>query len=451
MTPRATPISPAFHSFLASAEPDATRDAIIVYAGTAEPVPQVRGRLLTLKHRLDDIKQRAASQQSMAEGLLSSFSPGGAAQRPRGKQLEAERAGENLPVLYAEVTRKTLPKLASQPNVVAILPNQRVRLIGPREVRRETLEKGETKDKVTWGLKRLGIPEMWKESRGAGINVAVLDTGVYGDHEALVGKVKDFILFDPVGRRIATRGTTFDAAQHGTHVCGTIAGGQTKDGVAIGVAPEAKLLVAGVLLGDATLLSLVKAIDWAIEKGAHVISMSLGFEYYEPLFPEVFRRVLDYGVLPVVAIGNEYHGNTSSPGSAHNALSVGAAERVAGGRTRVEVAGFSSGASLSFPGEAVPLVTKPDVVAPGVQVYSCIPPERTDDGKHLYAYMDGSSMATPHVAGAAALIMAARPEAPVTTIMQALRETAEHPSGVNRPDNRWGYGLIRPAAALAKL
>jgi serine protease AprX len=91
-------------------------------------------------------------------------------------------------------------------------------------------------------------------------------------------------------------------------------------------------------------------------------------------------------------------------------------------------------------------------VAPGVQVFSCIPPEKRPDGIYEYTYMDGTSMATPHVAGVAALLMAAKPEAPVTAIMDVLKETARHPLGTERrPDNRWGYGLIRPVEALEAL
>ena len=120
---------------------------------------------------------------------------------------------------------------------------------------------------------------------------------------------------------------------------------------------------------------------------------------------------------------------------------------------KVEVPFFSSGASLVFPDEeAHRLVVKPDVVAPGAQIFSCIPPEKRPDGTHEYGYMDGTSMAAPHVAGVAALLMSAKPEAPVTDIIQVLKETADHPKGkAYRPDNRWGYGLIQPVKALKAL
>lgn len=241
-----------------------------------------------------------------------------------------------------EVTRNTVQALAEQPDVVAVMPNQRVSLIRPKKVDYAALGHHERKDGVTWGLKQLEIPEVWQRTRGAGINVAVLDTGVHGDHPALAGRVRGFVVVDPLGRRIEAS-PSFDGDEHGTHVCGTTAGGKTPDGVAIGVAPEANLLVAGVLVGRGTLAALIEGLAWAIEKGADVINMSLGFAYYEPLFAQLLDLVLESGALPVVAIGNESHGNTSSPGSAHNALYVGAMERQTGGK--LVVAPFSSGAA----------------------------------------------------------------------------------------------------------
>ncbi|NJN82314.1 MAG: S8 family serine peptidase, partial [Caldilineaceae bacterium] len=300
-----------------------------------------------------------------------------------------------LPVATVEVNQRSLLQLAEQPRVVAIMPNQPIFLIEPTQVTNDDLGKQESKKGMTWGLEQLEIPKVWERTQGAGVRVAVLDTGVFSQHEALAGRVTDYTLIDPLGRRIATT-PHFDGGNHGTHVCGTIAGGKTAAGVSIGVAPAAELLVASVLVGSSTLRTLLEGIDWAVENGANIINMSLGFSYYEPLFAQVFDiLMLQYDVLPVVAIGNENHGNSSSPGNAYNSLAAGAVERKPYRKT--EVTFFSSGASLTYPGPGAPdLVVKPDVVAPGAQVYSCVPPTSATSQTSSYAYMAGTSMATPH-------------------------------------------------------
>lgn len=444
-------ISPAFEPFLSDSGPHDKTEAIVIYRAAAPPERRARGRLRVLRQRLEQVKAQAAAQKTAGVELLKAYQDA-AAKGTRGDELATASIGRNaLPVAAVQVTRKTLRALAEQPQVVGILPNQRIHLIEPKQVDYEELAKQETNDGLTWGLKLLDIPTLWDTTKGKDINVAVLDTGVHADHPALADRVKDFLVIDPLGRRIAAQ-PAFDSGQHGTHVCGTIAGGKTDGQVSIGVAPEANLLVAGVLMGNATIRTLLEGLDWAIEKGADIVSMSLGFSYYEPLFAHVFQLLLDqYGILPVVSIGNSNHGNSSSPGNAHSALSVGAVEKMPAGKAKV--AFFSSGASLVFPRDATnSLVHKPDMVAPGVQVFSSVPPEQRPDGVFQYAYMDGTSMATPHVAGVAALLMAAKPDAPTTDIIQVLRETAEHPDGSERrPDNRWGWGLIRPVEALKAL
>jgi subtilisin family serine protease len=446
-----TKISPAFAPFLADSGPYDIRDAIVIFRTPKPEEPPPHGRLRSMRMKLKEVVARAKAQLEIQQETLTNYQRAGSRSLPHKRQLHVSTIGSNaLPVASVEITPMTLPLLAEQPNVVAILPNQKISLIQPKEVDYTALLRQEERDGVTWGLKQLRIPELWEMTRGEGINVAVLDTGVYADHPALSGRVADFIMIDPLGRRIKTE-PAFDCGTHGTHVCGTIAGGKTDKGISIGVAPEARLFVAAVLIGDATLRTLMEGISWAVEKGVDIINMSLGFSYYEPLFDEVFKILLDqFGILPVVAIGNENHGNSCSPGNAGNAFSVGALEKLKGGR--YDVAFFSSGASLVFPGIGAGVVTKPDVVAPGVQVLSCIPPEKRPDGVFEYSYMNGTSMATPHVAGVAALLMAAKPEAPVGEIIRALKETAKHPDGASlRPDNRWGHGLIRPAKALRML
>jgi serine protease AprX len=441
-------ISPAFEPFLAGSGPNDKCDAIVIYRTPADDNPPQMSELREIDRRLKYVHERAAAQRAVEQEVFENYQRAGA-RRTRGRRdLSYTPIGDStLPVATVEVTRSTLPSLAREPDVLAIMPNQKIRLIDPRRINFAELSKQEYRNGMTWGLQQLDIPRLWERTQGQGVNVAVLDTGVYSEHPALDERVKDFVVIDPLGRRISAR-PAFDGSIHGTHVCGTIAGGQTEEGVAIGIAPRVNLLVAGVLLGDATLATLVEGIAWAVETGADIINMSLGFTYYEPHFTQIFELLIQaYGILPVVAIGNENHGNSSSPGNAYNAFAVGAVESTGAGK--VDVAFFSSGASLVFPGREPGVVTKPDVVAPGAQIYSCVPPDKQPDRTYIYAYLDGSSMAAPHVTGVAALLMAAAPDAPVTEVMEALKVTAKHPSGsAKRPDNRWGYGLIQPVEAL---
>jgi serine protease AprX len=444
-------LSPSFGPFLAEAEPTDTLEVIVLFRPPALS-SNLRGPLRELKERLAEIKKKAKGAHPLVSGLEASYLRAAAHRQPEAKSLGLTVrpvAGAKLPVAVATVTRDTLPALAEQPDVAAVLPNQPIHVIRPNRVEYGRLAAAELKAEATWGLRELKVPDFWEKIkvRGKGVRVAVLDTGVHADHPALAGRlVKDgFAVFDGCGRTVKAD-PPFDGDDHGTHVCGTIVGGADNNGVAIGVAPEAELLAGAVLLGRGSLVTLVAGIVWAVEQGANVINLSLGLSSYEPYFEDVLRLVLQYDVVPVVAVGNRRHGNLDSPGASPNALGVGALERFKGGRT--EVAGFSGGASLVLPDGANSItVTKPDVVAPGAQVWSCVPPGPGAGGPHSYAFMDGTSMATPHVSGVVALLMAACPNAPASAIIEALRETAYHPETARRPDNRWGHGLIQLRAA----
>jgi len=337
-------ISPTFELFLSQAAPEERRDAIVIFR-PSNTLPPVRGRLRTLKAKLEALK---AAQLPVQAKLMSEYVREGSKHLTGNAKLSTAPIGQStLPVLMAEVTRESLPELASKPNVVAVLPNMQIRLIRPKAVEYAELNSRELKGKMTWGLQELEVAKMWESTKGADINVAVLDTGVYAEHRTLSGRIRKFVVIDPLGRRISTD-TAFDADQHGTHVCGTIAGGRTADGVAIGVAPQANLLVAGVLVGNSTLRTLVEGISWAVESGADVISMSLGFPYYEPLFAELFKILSEqFGIGVVAAIGNENYGNSSSPGNAANALSVGATELVGHGKKWMSLS-LAAAQALSF-------------------------------------------------------------------------------------------------------
>jgi subtilisin family serine protease len=241
-------ISPAFGAFLAEAGPKERREGIVVYRAprTREAPP---GSVLEFRRRQALVRARASGQKKVEAELYEGV-------RKLGKSIGGEAVtfagtgGGAMPVARVEVTPKMLPELARRPDVVAIMPNQRVRLITPKEVDYRRLDAKQRKDGVTWGLKQLGIPEVWAKSKGKGVRVAVLDTGVHGAHPALEGRVRGFAVIDSSGRRVEAK-LPFDCGTHGTHVCGTIAGGKLGGKVSIGVAPEAELLAGAVLMGDA--------------------------------------------------------------------------------------------------------------------------------------------------------------------------------------------------------
>ena len=444
-------ISSSFDAFFEDNDPEAKHEAIVIYhppkTRQIESLSR-RGRLRELKNRLDFIKQFANEQRATQQTLAANY------------QAEVSTAfsvvaigNHTLPALAVEIEKKTLPVLAEQAEVAAIIPNQRIHLIQPTNATRKNLRPFEKQMGMTWGLKALEIPKLWElaKTKGQGVRVAVLDTGCDAAHPALGNRVEDFTLIDPIGQRIAAA-PYFDGGNHGTHVCGAIAGDATEDGVKIGVAPECTLIAGAILVGSTTLHTYIEGISWALDHGADIINMSFGTTYYEPLFEPLIQWIRDLDVLPVVAIGNEQLGNSRTPGSSRAALSVGAIGKP--WQKPIEVANFSSGVSFSFPGSETQYVTKPDIVAPGVDVYSCVPRRKDQDGdlRPAYMYMDGTSMATPHVSGVASILMAAKPTASIENIIEALKDTADHPNGKDlRPDNRWGYGTINPINAYQAL
>jgi subtilisin family serine protease len=156
--------------------------------------------------------------------------------------------------------------------------------------------------------------------------------------------------------------------------------------------------------------------------------MSLGIRGFTPAFQTVIDALRTAGVLPVIAVGNEGPLTSRSPGNYANVISVGAIDEAR------RVADFSS--SQRFNRESDPLV--PDLVAPGVGVVSCIPGE-------AYAEMDGTSMATPHVAGLAALLLQAKFDATVDELERAIFASCRRPA--TAPEARANRGI--PNAVLA--
>jgi len=248
---------------------------------------------------------------------------------------------------------------------------------------------------------------------------------------ALAGAVAHFAEFDVMGRAVEPSPKPRDSDEHGTHTAGTIAG-RPVGGRHVGVAPGARLASAMVIEGGDAIARVLGGMDWALGLGARVLSLSLGFRGWWPDFLAVTRVLRQKGVLPVFAVGNEYAGSSRSPGNYPEALSVGAC----GEDDRV--ADFSS--SQRFDRKKDPVV--PDLVAPGVGIVSAKP----GGG---YQAMDGTSMATPHVAGLAALLLEAEPKAKVSRLEKAILESCSRPREMSA--ERAGRGVPSAPKALEAL
>ncbi|MGY0007463.1 S8 family serine peptidase [Micromonospora sp. I033] len=267
-----------------------------------------------------------------------------------------------------------------------------------------------------------GAPEAWKAGwTGAGVKVGVIDTGVDQTHPDLAGRVA-------AAENFTSDPDTLDRVGHGTHVASTIAGGAAaSQGRYQGMAPGATLYSAKVCVEEGCPESAILAgMTWAAQQGVKVANLSLGgpdSPDTDPIEAALADLTHRYGVLFVVAAGNSGEAGEStvnSPGGVTEALTVGAVTKTG------ELAGFSSRGPRA--GDAG---VKPDVTAPGVGIVaarSSTSDLPQNDENPQYTGMNGTSMATPHVAGAAAILSQQHPdwspERIKSTLMAAARPNA---------------------------
>ncbi|WP_299539081.1 S8 family serine peptidase [uncultured Streptomyces sp.] len=273
---------------------------------------------------------------------------------------------------------------------------------------------GKAEATLAESVPRINAPAAWEEGYdGKGIKVAVLDTGIDEDHPDVKDRVLEARSFVP-GEGVD------DKHGHGTHVASTIAGsGAASDGRNKGVAPSAGLLVGKVLgdSGEGADSGIIEAMEWAKAEGADVVSMSLGSPVpdggTDPMAQAVNALSADGGPLFVIAAGNAYGAGTiGAPGSAEKALTVAAVDKQDGR------ADFSSmGPLVGTNG------LKPDVSAPGVDINAAAS-QSVPNIQGMYQSMSGTSMATPHVAGAAAILKQRHPDWTGQRIKDALMSTA---------------------------
>ncbi|HUQ54137.1 S8 family peptidase [Lentzea sp.] len=285
---------------------------------------------------------------------------------------------------------------------------------------------GIRKPSLDRSVAQIGAPAAHQRGiTGTGVKVAIVDTGVDEKHPDLAGQ-------QVAEKNFTTDPDNTDNVGHGTHVGSTVASHDAEYG---GVAPGAQLIDAKVCIEFGCQESwILDGMRWAAEQGAQVVNMSLGgtdTPDVDPLEQAVDDLTAQYGTLFVVAAGNSGSpGTVSSPSTAESALSVGAVDR------DDTMAPFSSrGPRVGDSG------LKPEVTAPGVGIVAAA---AGTNGEHIAG--SGTSMATPHVAGAAALLRQQHPEWTPAQLKSALATTAKPTAGVSAFDQ--GAGRIDVAKAI---
>ncbi|MFQ3475085.1 S8 family serine peptidase [Halonotius sp. F2-221B] len=320
---------------------------------------------------------------------------------------------------------------------------------------------------ATRAIKKINVPDVWDtyDTRGDGINVAVVDTGVNPSHPDINIDDNNWVCYidcstNPDGPH--------DVDGHGTHVSGTIVGGSSNDaGLHIGVAPEATLMHAKGINddGQGTFTTLTKSMQWAIDNDADVLSMSLGTPGINDELIDPVRNAQDSGVVVIGAVGNNEAGTSTGPANVYDTTAVGSVDVEPSFPEGVDFSGiedntisdFSGGEVIESdewsdpPNEWPASYTVPDITAPGAVIWSADTKLDTQTCGNIptqeLTCQQGSSMATPHVAGTVALMLsAAESQLSPTEIRFALRSTAVD---LGAADTRQGSGRINATAAVA--
>lgn len=365
---------------------------------------------------LPSVSHAEEGTQGMQRVLIQ-FAPGQKANLL--KSLEQEGAQihyefDELQVIAVTLPTKAMSGILNNPNVV------RVEEDAPRYAMEQTIPYGveNIEARYVWDANGDGIIDPGAPT-GANRLVCVIDSGVDLDHEDFAGV--NFVGGYPAG-------WDTDLCGHGTHVAGTIAAANNTTGV-VGVSPGAVSLYIVKVFGDNCTWTysstLIDAANRCRDAGANIISMSLSGNYYSSYENTNFQLLYNQGILLVAAAGNGGGTAYGYPASYDSVISVAAVDQ------NNVVASFSRQND------------KVELAAPGVSIYSTY----KDGG---YATMSGTSMSTPHVSAAAAVVWSAHPDKTNDEIRTALQQSALD-LGLPGRDNAYGFGLVRTLNALQRL
>jgi subtilisin len=314
-----------------------------------------------------------------------------------------------IPAIAAKVPRHSISDLKNCPDVEFVEIDSEVCI--------EEISLLIPNEKVMWGISRIEAGTVHESFRGSGVKVAVIDTGIDYTHPDLAVNYYggyDFVNGDA---------DPMDDFGHGTHVAGTIAAADDNIGF-IGVAPDASIYALKALdnNGCGWASDINAAIDWAIMNEMDIVSMSLGGSTDFLSMRKLCWEAYDEGIVLVAASGNGYGGSVSYPAAYSTVIAVSATSAI------------DNCASFSNIGEEI------ELSAPGVNIRS------TALGGG-YDSKSGTSMATPHVSGLAALLLSADSTLDSSEVRIILAATATDLGDGGR-DELYGYGLVNASAAL---
>ncbi|MFE6365660.1 S8 family serine peptidase [Streptomyces sp. NPDC057806] len=400
-------------------------------------IPADAARLITagkLDQRLFDVTElsKSATRKSQAKGLKVIVGYKGAAAGTKADVRDAGQLRRTLKSLNADAVQTPYTET---PDLWAAVTNGDRTASGIAHVWLD----GTRKATLDTSVAQIGTPKAWSAGYdGKGVKIAVLDTGVDANHPDLKDQVIASKNFTPAA-------TAEDKVGHGTHVASIAAGTGAKSGGKFkGVAPGAQVLNGKVLddTGSGDDSGILAGIEWAAEQGAQVVNLSLGgmdTPEVDPLEAAVNKLSAEKGILFAIAAGNSGPESVGSPGSAEAALTVGAVD------DKDRLAGFSSTGPRLGDG-----AIKPDVTAPGVDITAAsakgsMIEQEVGEKPAGYLTISGTSMATPHVAGAAAILKQQHPEWTYAELKGAL--TASAKGGKYTPFEQ-GSGRIRVDKAI---
>ena len=366
---------------------------------------------------------RSRGMSAPGRSAVSDVAAAGITRNLERKGLRVHGRVSIIPAVFGEVSETALDAMLDDPNVEYVEPDVPM----PLAVRASGPSFRYAED-TPWGIPRVTAPEAWalggSAAYGAGVKVAYLDSGgdtahpdlVYaGGYNAITGSVLPGSWADDVG----------SCDGHGTHVAGTIAARRNNIGV-VGVAPEVSLYAIKVFedLGGSCLAyqsRQIAGINWAVGNGIQVISISIGGSSANTSYQSAIASASALGVYIVTSAGNNATSTLTYPGAYIGALSVAALDA---GNHRADYSNFGP---------------KLYVSAPGDDILSTLPGG--------YGYKSGTSMATPHVAGVIALLLARYPGITRAQLLARLQQGALDLGAAGR-DDQYGWGLSRSRESM---